>query len=106
MITVSKETFEDEIIKSDVPVVIDFWGPQCVPCLSLMPKIKDLSDKYAGKIKIAKIEAPKNRRLCLDLRVAALPTFLFYKNGKEIDRYTGDSLSAETIDEAIQKMLG
>lgn len=105
MIEVSKETFKEEIEKCNVPVVVDFWGPQCVPCLALMPSMEALSGKYAEKIKIAKVEAPKNRRLCMDLRVSALPTILLFKDGKEIERFSGDGVSAQIIEESVQKLL-
>ena len=105
MIEVNKDTFESDVIRSDVPVVVDFWGPQCVPCLALMPSIEVLSEKYADKIRIAKVEAPKNRRLCLDLKVLALPTILLYKDGKEIVRLTGGDVSVQMIEDSIQKLL-
>lgn len=101
---VTKETFEEEIIGSEIPVVVDFWGPQCVPCLALMPGIESLEQKSAGRIKVIKVEAPKNRRLCLDLKVLSLPTFLFYKDGKEVDRLSGN-VSLEAIEKSISKLL-
>lgn len=102
---VGKETFEDEVLRSDKPVVVDFWGPQCGPCLSLMPEVEALTERYAETVKITKVEAPKNRRLCIDLRVLSLPTFLFYKEGKEIERVSGNDVSIEMIDRSIQKLL-
>jgi thioredoxin 1 len=102
---VDKDTFEIEVVGSELPVVVDFWGPQCVPCLALMPGIESLAGTYEGRVKLTKVEAPKNRRLCLSLKVLALPTFLFYKNGKEVERLTGDSVSIQMIEGALQKLL-
>jgi thioredoxin 1 len=102
---VSKDTFEEEIIRSDRPVVVDFWGPQCIPCLALMPNVEVLSEKYSEKLKITKVEAPKNRRLCIELKVLALPTFLFYRAGKEIERLSGNDLSIEMVEAAIGRLL-
>jgi thioredoxin 1 len=102
---VTKETFEQDVIGSNRPVVLDFWGPQCVPCLSLMPGVETIADKYGDKIKIAKVEAPKNRRLCLNLKVLSLPTFLFFKDGKEVDRLTG-TITLDAIENSISKLLG
>lgn len=102
---VGKDTFEAEVVQSDRPVVVDFWGPQCGPCLALMPEVAALSDKYGEQVKITKVEAPKNRRLCLDLKVLALPTFLFYKQGKECARVSGNDVSIKLIEDSIQKML-
>lgn len=101
---IMKETFEEEVIRSEKPVVLDFWGPQCGPCLALMPAIEMLADRYKDQIKIAKVEAPKNRRLCLNMRVLSLPTFLFYKDGNEVERLSGN-ITLKAIEDAIKKML-
>jgi len=105
LIDVGKDTFAAEVVGSDLPVVVDFWGPQCGPCLALMPEVTALSEKYRNQVKVTKVEAPKNRRLCLELKVLALPTFLFYKAGKECGRLSGNSLSAQMIEDSIQQML-
>jgi thioredoxin 1 len=104
-IEVNSETFEKEVVRSEVPVLVDFWGPQCVPCLALMPKVEGLGEKYGEKLKITKVDASKNRRLCLNLKVFGLPTFLFYKNGKEVDRLTGNTLKIEEIEKAVKKII-
>ena len=104
MYEVSKETFDGEVIQSKEPIVVDFWGPQCGPCLALMPKVEALEEKYGRRVKVAKIEAPKNRRLCISLKVLSLPTFLFYKEGQEIERLTG-AISIESIEKAISKII-
>ena len=69
-----------------------------------MPQVEALGTTYAGKIKITKVEAPKNRRLCLDLKVLSLPTFLFYKDGKELDRLSGN-VSLQAVEQSIGKLL-
>ncbi len=69
-----------------------------------MPQVEALGVTYAGKVKMTKVEAPKNRRLCLDLKVLALPTFLFYKDGKELDRLSG-IVSPEAVEQSINKLL-
>lgn len=101
---VTRETFEEEVIGSEKPVLVDFWGPQCGPCLALMPQIERLEQEYDGRIQIVKVEAPKNRRLCLQLQVLSLPTFLLYKDGQEVDRLAGN-VTAPLIKESIQKLV-
>ena len=101
---VNADTFEQEVVQSEMPVVVDFWGPQCKPCLALMPSVEKLAEKYDGKLKVVKVDASKNRRLCISLRVLGLPTFLFYKSGAEVNRLTGNSLSIEEIAEAASKL--
>lgn len=102
---VDKETFETEVVNSELPVVVDFWGPQCVPCLALMPGVETLAGTYEGRAKVAKVEAQKNRRLCLSLKVLALPTFLFYKEGKEVSRLSGNNVSLQMIEDKLKGLL-
>lgn len=101
---VDSENFDNEIVRSDKPVLIDFWGPRCGPCLALMPKVADLGEKYADVIKIAKIDASKNRRLCMNLRVNALPTFLLYNDGVEVDRLSGSTVNINNVEALIKKL--
>jgi thioredoxin 1 len=105
MTEVDKDSYEAEVVGSEMPVVVDFWGPQCVPCLALMPNVEVMAEKYNGRVKVAKVEAPKNKRLCLGLKVLALPTFLFYKDGKEVGRLSGDNVSIQQIEDSLQKLL-
>jgi thioredoxin 1 len=104
-IEVNADTFEKEVIESELPVLIDFWGPQCAPCLALMPHVERLAEKYGSKLKISKIDSSKNRRLCLNLKVFGLPTFLLYKNGKEVDRLSGGNLKITDIEASIEKII-
>jgi thioredoxin 1 len=76
MIEVNKENFQAEVIESDKPILIDIWGPSCDPCLALMPEVEALSEKHQEKIKVVKLNSAQNRRLCIDLRVIGLPSFL------------------------------
>jgi thioredoxin 1 len=103
MIEVNSDSFEREVLHSSMPVLVDFWGPQCGPCLALIPKIEILTEQYRDKVKITKVEAPKNRRLCLNLKVMSLPTFLFFKNGNEVDRLTGE-ITIQLIEECLKKI--
>ena len=104
MIEINSDSFEREVLHSSIPVLVDFWGPLCGPCLALMPKVEALSERYGDKVRITKVEAPKNRRLCLTLKVMSLPTFLFFKDGKEVDRLSGD-ITIQSIEECLRKLL-
>lgn len=105
MIVVDKDTFEQEVVKSDLPVVVDIWGPQCGPCLALLPSVEKLSEEYAGKLKFCKLNSAENRRLCITLKVMGLPTFLFYKGGENVARLNKDNVSLETIRAEADKLL-
>jgi thioredoxin 1 len=104
-IEVNADSFEKEVVQSDKPVLVDFWGPRCAPCLALMPQVEGLGEKYGEKIKITKIDASQNKRFCLSLKVLGLPTYLFYKNGKEVDRLTGGNLTIEEIEASVKKIV-
>lgn len=103
---VNRDNYEEEVLKSTTPVMVDFWGPQCRPCLALMPAVEQLEQKYAGKIKITKLNAAAgNRMLCAKLRVLGLPSFLFYNNGVEIKRLSGEQITESDIEVAIKETI-
>jgi thioredoxin 1 len=101
---VKADTYKEEVLESINPVLVDFWGPSCVPCLALSPLVDSLADKYVGKLKVVKVDASKNRRLCLDLKVLGLPTFVLYKDGKEVGRFSGGSVRIAEVEDAIRKI--
>lgn len=103
VLEITRDTFAAEVLESEQPVLIDFWGPQCGPCLKLNPIVQQLAEEFAGRVKIVKVEAPKNRRLCMQLRVMALPTFLSYVGGEEVARLTGE-VSREQVQAAVRDL--
>jgi thioredoxin 1 len=105
MLDVNKENFEQEVVKSETPAVVDMWGPQCGPCLALMPRVEELAASYEGRVKFTKLNVAENRRLCATLRVMGVPTFLFYRGGEQIARISGDEVTIEAIKENAEKLL-
>jgi thioredoxin 1 len=105
MLVIDKDNFEAEVVKSEIPVIVDFWGPQCAPCLALMPEVEKLAGEYEGKLKIGKLNSAENRRFCMSLKVMGLPTFLFYKNGECKERLSGDEVTLETIKAAAERLM-
>ncbi len=101
-IDLNRDNYENEVLQSKMPVMVDFWGPQCRPCLALMPAVERLEKEYTDKIKVAKVNAAENRMLCAKLRVLGLPAYLFYKGGVEINRLTGDHITESDLGEAIK----
>jgi thioredoxin 1 len=88
--TLTRATFQEFIAESDRPCILDFWGPQCAPCLALAPTFHDLADRYGDTMSFLRVEAPANRMLCVDLRVMSLPTFLSVVGGREVSRLDGE----------------
>ena len=105
MIEVNKENFEAEVVGSELPAIVDMWGPQCGPCLALMPQVEELAASYEGRVKFTKLNVAENRRLCATLRVMGVPTFLFYKGGECQSRITGDEVTIDAIKENAEKLL-
>ena len=101
----NRDNYEQEVIQATEPVLVDFWGPQCKPCLALMPAVEELEKNYAGRLKVTKLNAAENRMLCAKLKVLGLPTYLFYKGGVEVNRLTGEDITKGDIEEAIKAVL-
>jgi thioredoxin 1 len=104
-IELNRDNFEQVTLESDKPLLIDFWGPQCGPCLALNPFIEKVEEEYRDKITVAKVNAAENRMLCAKLRVLGLPTFLLYKDGAEQRRITGNEVTEKNIIAAVQSTL-
>jgi thioredoxin 1 len=86
---VSDSTFEGDILKSEVPVLVDFWAPWCGPCRSVAPIVDDLANVYAGKIKVAKINVDESTEVAMRYQITSIPTFIVFKNGEVADRALG-----------------
>ena len=106
MLELDKDNFISEVEQSAVPVVIDFWGPQCGPCLALMPEIEKLAESYSGKVTFCKVNVADNRRLCIQLKVMSVPTLLFYKKGECLARLVGSEVSIKAVKEKTEALLG
>lgn len=104
MIAVTTDTFDAEVRQATQPVLVDFWGPRCGPCLALMSYVEQVAEQYDGRLKVVKVNAQENRRLCVQLKVMSLPTFLFFAQGQEVDRMTGD-VNAHELESWIEKNL-
>ncbi len=101
----NRDNYDAEVLESKEPVMVDFWGPQCRPCLALMPAVERLEKEYTGKLKVAKVNATENRMLCARLRVLGLPAYLFYKDGVEINRLAGEQITETDLAEAIKAAI-
>ena len=86
---VSDASFEGDILKSDVPVLVDFWAPWCGPCRSVAPIVDDLASQYAGKLKVAKINVDESTEVAMRYQITSIPTFIVFKNGQVADRALG-----------------
>ena len=106
IIEVDKDNFEEEVIKSPLLVIVDIWSNKCGKCMEIMPFLENLAEEYKGKIKFAKLNHLGNRRFTFQFRFKGLPTFLFFRDGKEVGKLT-DNLdnSVEEIQEKLKKNI-
>jgi len=91
----TKETFHDLIAEGQV--LVDVWGPDCQPCLRLMPHVEKLAEDSGGTLRVVKLEAPKARRICMSLKVMGLPALVLFRDGEEVARINGPQVTPEAL---------
>ncbi|MBD3624378.1 MAG: thioredoxin [Rhodobacteraceae bacterium] len=103
-VKVTDGTFEAEVVNSDVPVVVDFWAEWCGPCKQIGPALEELSEEYAGKVKIAKVNVDENPASPSQLGVRGIPALFLFKDGQVVSNKTGAAPKAALqgwIEEAL-----
>lgn len=88
-LAITDQNFETEVLKSNVPVLVDFWAPWCGPCRMLAPMIEELAKEYGGRAKVCKLNTDENPEVASRFSISAIPALLFFKNGQLADQLTG-----------------
>ncbi len=99
----TKDNFRDLV--GDGTVLVDVWGPDCAPCVALTPHVERLAEERPD-LRVVKLEAPKNRRLCIDLRIMGMPAFLVFHEGEEVARLADPQLSPAKLESWVDETLG
>jgi thioredoxin-like negative regulator of GroEL len=100
IVEAKREDFWDVV--EEGTVLVDVWGPDCKPCLALEPEVERMAEERPD-LRVAKLEAPKARRVCIDLKVQGLPTFLLFRDGEEVARLTDPDLKPPQLEEWLQE---
>jgi thioredoxin 1 len=87
--TITGADFEQEVLKSEIPVLLDFWAVWCQPCKMIAPHVDALAGEYAGRVKIGKVNVDEEGDLAQKYNVLSIPTLLFFKEGKLVDQVVG-----------------
>lgn len=89
LLNITDKSFELEVLKSDIPVLVDFWATWCAPCRAIAPIIEEMAETYAGKIKVAKMDVDENPSTPGKYGVRGIPTLILFKKGEVIDQVVG-----------------
>ena len=88
-IEVNENSWDDDVLKSDLPVMVDFWAEWCGPCKMIAPTVHDLAEEYAGKLNVAKVDIDSSPNIAMKYGIRSIPALIFFKDGKPVDQVVG-----------------
>lgn len=88
-VTLTADNFKEEVLESQLPVLVDFWAPWCAPCRLVSPLIGELAQKYRGRLKVGAVDVDENQRLAAEYRIMSIPTLKIFKDGQVIKEMVG-----------------
>ena len=103
-IEITDDNFQEEVLNSDIPVLVDFWADWCQPCKMIAPSVAQVADEYDGKVKVGKLDVDSNPRSSTALNIRGIPALLIFNEGKPIDQIIGavpKSIIQKKLDEAL-----
>jgi thioredoxin 1 len=104
VVTLQDGTFEQEVLNSDTPVLVDFWAVWCGPCKAIAPAVEELAREYKGKVKVAKLDVDQAQQTAQKFGIRSIPTLLVFKGGRVVDTIVGAVPKSKLVD-AISKVV-
>lgn len=98
-------SFEQDVLKSEEPALVDFWAEWCMPCKMLAPTIHELADEYAGRLKVGQVDTDSNREISLQFGISAIPTVILFKDGEVVKKFVGLQQKND-LKQAIDEVVG
>ena len=100
----SDENFELEVLKADIPVLVDFWAVWCGPCKAISPIVEEIANDYSDKVKVGKMDVDRNNQVAMKYGIRSIPTLLVFNNGEVVDQIIGN-VGKESIESMLNKAL-
>ena len=104
LVEVTDSNFQNEVLKSDKPVLLDFWAEWCGPCKMIAPVVEELAKEYDGKLKVGKVDVDSNQQTSMQYGIRSIPTLLIFKGGKVVDQLIG-AVPKKMLAEKVAKHL-
>jgi thioredoxin 1 len=102
IVTLQDSTFDEEVLKSNVPVLVDFWATWCGPCKAIAPTVDEFAREYKGKVKVGKLDVDHHQQVAQKFGIRSIPTLLWFKNGRVVDTMVGVVTKAKLVDAAAK----
>ena len=104
VIELNDSNFDDEVVKSDLPVLVDFWAEWCGPCKMIAPSVEKISEEYSDKLKVGKLDVDSNPNISSTFGIRSIPTLLIFKNGSPVDQIVG-AVSKDVISAKVDSHI-
>jgi thioredoxin 1 len=101
---ITDSTFKQEVLQSDLPVLVDFWAPWCGPCRIVAPVVDEIAEQYDGKVKVVKLDTDENPLIAVEYGIRSIPTLMIFKEGQKVDMVVG-AVPKATLTTALEKQL-